>query len=304
MRASARYRDAASFRRALEQRLRSEAQSSGIALNRLRKDAAFNRLLVRLRRVAPEEWALKGGLALIARLGTQVRATKGADANWRATRDDLEEALSAVEDADVGDWFVFAVGDARPLQGEGDEGALRYPVTATLDGRVFEQLSLDVNVLSPHDRRPIELVTMPRNPFQFIGEPPLTIPMITPGQQLAEKLHAYTRRYDDERSSRAKDVFDMLVIADQVQLPDGAALGDIAAATFAIRSTPWPPELLAPPAEWAGPWNGFIAEYPLRWPDLGEAFRALQQFWEPVLNGTAAARRATWSSDGWTWTPS
>lgn len=174
-------------------------------------------------------------------------------------------------------------------------------MTATLDGRVFEQLSLDINVLNPGDRRPIEMVTVRRNPFAFIGEPELTIPMITPGQQLAEKLHAYARDYHDERSSRAKDLFDMLVIADQVQLPDCAALTDVTKATFQIRATSWPPELAAPPADWVGPWRGFIAEYPLRWRDLDEAFRALERFWNPLLNGKAASSRATWSPDAWTW---
>lgn len=301
MSVGSRYADAASFRRALEQRLRSEAQGSGVPLNRLRKEAAFNRLLVRLCEVAPQGWALKGGLALIARVGKHVRATKDADANWSATYDDLDETLSAVEDADVGDCFAFVIGDGRPLQGERDEGALRFPVTAMLDGRVFEQLSLDVNVVGAGDRRPVELVTVRRNPFEFIGEPLLTIPMITPGQQLAEKLHAYTRRYDDGRSSRAKDLFDMLVIADQVRLPDSAALGDDAEATFAIRDTPWPPELLPPPADWAGPWHGFNADYPLRWQDLDEAFDALRRFWQPLLTNTAAERRMNWSPSSWTW---
>lgn len=295
----ARYADAASFRRALEQRLRSEAQTSGVPLNRLRKEAAFNRLLTRLSAAAPQGWALKGGLALIARVGKHVRATKDADANWRATHDDLDETLSAVEEADVGDWFTFAVGDGRPLQGEGDAGALRFAVTAFLDGRVFEQISLDVNVVGADDRRPIELVTVRRNPFEFIGEPLVTIPMITPGQQLAEKLHAYTRRYDDGRSSRAKDLFDMLVIADQVRLADSAALTDIAEATFGIRGTPWPPELLPPPADWAGPWHGFIVDYPLRWRDIDEAFDALRRFWLPLFDGSDG--QMSWSPLTWTW---
>jgi hypothetical protein len=81
-----RYQTAASFRTALEQRLRAEAQACGIPLNRLRKEAAFNRLLARLYRAAPNGWALKGGLALIARLGAGIRGTKDADANWRAAR--------------------------------------------------------------------------------------------------------------------------------------------------------------------------------------------------------------------------
>jgi len=201
------YKTAASFRTALEQRRRAEALTSGIALNRLRKEAAFNRLLARLHRAAPDRWALKGGLAMIARLGAQVRGTKDADANWRAARSDL---VSMVEDLDLNDWFGFTVGDARLLQGEGEEGALRHPVSATLAGRVFEHLSLDVNFLDPEDARPVELVVVRRNPFEFVNEPSLEIPMVTPGQQLAEKLHAYARIYEDERSSRAKDLFDML----------------------------------------------------------------------------------------------
>lgn len=88
----------------------------------------------------------------------------------------MDETLSAVEEAGGGDWFTFAVGDGWPLQGEGDAGALRFAVTAFLDGRVFEQVSLDVNVVGSDDRRPIELVTVRRNPFEFIGEPLVTVP--------------------------------------------------------------------------------------------------------------------------------
>lgn len=163
MSARQRYRTAAAFRAALEQRLRVEAQTSTVPLSRLRKEAAFNRLLARLRDAAPETWALKGGLALIARVGVHLRGTKDADANWLATRQELEETLLAVTDLDLDDWFTCEIGDGRPLVGEGEEGALRYPVTIKLDGRVFEQLSLDVNVVGSGDPRPLELVRVQRN---------------------------------------------------------------------------------------------------------------------------------------------
>lgn len=297
-----RYGDGAAFRRALEQRLRTEAEASGVVLNRLRKEAAFHRLLARLQEAAPETWALKGGLALIARVGRHVRGTKDIDANWRASNDELEDVLDAVERSSSTDWFDFRIGDARPLQGEGDEGALRYPVTALVGGRVFEQLSLDINVVSRDDVRPVERVTVRRNPFAFVGESELTVPMITPGQQLAEKLHAYTRDYEDHRSSRVKDLFDMLVIAEQVSLPDGAALAEVATATFRVRVTSWPPVLAEPPSDWIRPWDNFVAEYPLRWRDLDEAFSALQQFWCPLLNGRAAESDVWWLPEQWAWT--
>jgi hypothetical protein len=188
------------------------------------------------------------------------------------------------------------VGDARPLHGEGAEGALRYSVNARIDGRIFEEMSLDVNLIDPRDARPVELVVVQRNPFEFVGEPSLEIPMVTPGQQLAEKLHAYTRRYEDERSSRAKDLFDMLVIADQVQLPSGARLSDAVQDTFQVRVTRWPPELVQPPPDWERPWIGFVTDYPLPWNTLDAAFAALTQFWNPVLTGTAADGRCRLAS--------
>lgn len=301
MSAKDRYRTPAAFRTALEHRLRDEAQRSGVALQRLRKEAAFNRLLARLQRVAPHSWALKGGLALIARLGSQVRATRDADANWRATQQSLEDALDTIEDLDIGDWFTFSVGDAHALLGEGEAGALRYPVTARLNGRAFEQLSFDVNISGTEDERPVEIVTVGRNPFAFIDEPPLRIPMITPTQQLAEKLHAYTRRYDNEPSSRAKDLFDTLVIADQVQLPEGTTFSAEVQRTFEIRDTPWPPQLAAPPTTWAGPWKAFVAEYPMPWATVDDAYVAFRRFWEPVLQGAAARTAARWQSDDWDW---
>jgi hypothetical protein len=79
------YSSAAAFRQALEDRLKTEALQTGVAYDRLRKEAAFQRLLARLKRVAPEDsWALKGALAVIARIGTHMRATRDVDANWRS----------------------------------------------------------------------------------------------------------------------------------------------------------------------------------------------------------------------------
>ena len=48
MSARDRYRTPGVFRAALEQRLRTEGQASRVPLDRLRKEAAFHRLLARL----------------------------------------------------------------------------------------------------------------------------------------------------------------------------------------------------------------------------------------------------------------
>lgn len=287
--------DARAFRMALEERLRRQARAT-VPLDRLRKEAAAQRLLARLVAVAPERsWVLKGGLALVARMGDRARATRDADATWRAGADALEATLEDVVDLDAGDWFRFDIGRARSLKAEGDEGGLRFPVVSRLDGRMFESLSLDVNLMAD-DPRPAEVITLP-NVFEFAGFEPVVVPIVPPAQHLAEKLHAYTRRFESEVNSRAKDLYDMLVIADTLPLPTTGELAATCRQTFEMRHTAWPPELAGPPEEWVGAWGGFVETYGIGWRALDDAFEALRAFWSPVFE--EGVRH--WDPGRWSW---
>ena len=52
------------FRAAVETTLRDRVRQLGVATYAVRRQAALERLLVRLMTTAPNRWALKGGLAL------------------------------------------------------------------------------------------------------------------------------------------------------------------------------------------------------------------------------------------------
>jgi hypothetical protein len=52
------------MRMALERRLLTQAQESGIALERLRRRIVFQRIVIRLQLAEPGLWVLKGGMAL------------------------------------------------------------------------------------------------------------------------------------------------------------------------------------------------------------------------------------------------
>lgn len=290
------YRDARAFRAALEERLRRQARSSGRPLDRVRKEAAAQRLLARLVAVAPEgSWVLKGGLALVIRMGERARATRDADATWRAGVESLQATLEEVADVDVGDWFRFEIASGRELVAEGPEGGLRFPVVSRLNGRVFELLTLDVNLM-PDDPRPAETIVLP-NLFEFAGFEPVVVPIVPPAQHLAEKLHAYVRNYG-AANSRAKDLYDMLAIADTVPLPSADEVAAVCRQTFALRHTVWPPPLPRPPEEWAGAWQGFVETYGIRWLRLDDAFfTGLEAFWTPVFEG----REGTWDARRWAW---
>lgn len=141
------YRRPEDLRRALEDRLKQLSKAEGVPLDRLRKEAAFVRLLQRFVSVNPNGWALKGALALIWRTGQHLRATRDVDANWFDSEEELDGFLTAVEGQDLDDGFGFEFGEPKPLEGEADRGARRYSVRCRMAGRLFEQFPLDVNIV-------------------------------------------------------------------------------------------------------------------------------------------------------------
>jgi hypothetical protein len=55
------YSTASAFRRALEDRLNAASKADGVDIQRLRRQLAFDRLLVRLFHAGNPPWRLKGG---------------------------------------------------------------------------------------------------------------------------------------------------------------------------------------------------------------------------------------------------
>jgi hypothetical protein len=297
---TSRYLKPQALRKALEDRLKTHSRESGLPLDRLRKEAAFQRLLARIAAVAPTgSWALKGGQAMIARSGNHARATADADATWRAATVQLQATLAAAAALNLDDHFQFLIAAPTSMRGEGPDGAVRFGVQARLAGRLFEPLRLDIN-LAPDDPRPIEQLSL-RNFFDFLDLPTVVVPAISPGQQLAEKLHAYTRDYGLHENTRVKDLYDMLLIATDLTIPTLGDLVDACATTFALRETPWPPQRLnPPPLTWIGPWSGFVRDYGTRFLTLDSAYQALTAFWQPALSFTETAD-SSWDSTTWTW---
>jgi hypothetical protein len=294
-----RYSSPAALRTALEEHLRQRANNSGTPLDRLRKEVAHQRLLARLVVVAPPgSWALKGGQALLARLGTEARATKDADATWRASLERFDDVLEAAVETDLGDSFRFEVAAPRPMSAETDEGGLRYPVLALLDGREFERIQLDVNAI-PDDQRPLDLVEL-RDLLDFAGIAPPQVPLIPVAQHLAEKLHAYARDYGSQSNSRPRDLYDMLVIARSLPVPIARELRVACRATFALRQTVWPPALPPAPTSWASAWDAYVGDHDIPWIHLNAADDALAAFWRPLL-ADDEAQDGIWDPATWRW---
>ena len=228
-----RYETAEAFRTALEQRLKNEAQASGIALLRLRKRVAFERFLARLATSESSGWVLKGAFALELRLGLRTRTTK---------------------DIDLGDFFDFEVRRTPALDAATGFHAVRYTVRADLDGRRFEQFPVDVafSEATPIQAEPL----FGGNSLEFADVAELQLPVVSLEQHIAEKLHAYTGAFgrDQRESTRVKDLVDLVLIGEVAEI-DARRLRQALATTFEQRTRqPLPNALPSPPPSWARPY--------------------------------------------------
>ena len=179
------YESGASFRRALEDRLRVISLQTGVPLLRLRKMVIFDRFLARLVQHQPDAWVIKGGLALQLRLGNRARTTKDIDVLLTAPCPDLHQALVRAALLDLGDWFQFEVERPATELPIGALGEARFHVQGLIDGRRFETFHVDIGWGDPLVE-PVENLATPAL-LAFADIPPTQVPCYPLTQQIAEK---------------------------------------------------------------------------------------------------------------------
>ena len=279
-----RYSDGIAFRQALEQRLKTRAGGHEARLVRDRKRVAFDRLLARLAATAPDRWLLKGGFALDLRLAERARTTKDIDIDWLPAQDELLDTLIEAAERDMGDFFSFSIERTGP-PADRLGGSHRFRILATLAARQFETFLLDVGFRPESTAQTDTLKT--GDLLSFAGIDPVTVQAIPLELQVAEKLHAYTRIYENTRSStRAKDLIDLALIAELFTL-DAATLRITIKTTFTSRGTHHPPPSLPPPPQdWSIPYRQLAQEVGIA-EDLGAGHSTAAALLDPVLDDEA-----------------
>jgi hypothetical protein len=242
------YTTASAFRRALEDRLNAASKSEGVDLERMRRQVAFDRLLVRMFTEGNPPWCLKGGYALELKLSV-ARATRDLDLGLSSGMKPGEQLLEALQSAaakDVGDFFTYAIGEpVMDLEGA-PYGGSRHQVECRLDGRLFTRFLLDIG-MGDIQREPFEW-TEPRNWLGFAGIPSGQFPSISREEHFAQKLHAYTLLRGDRANTRVKDLIDMVLLIES-ELMDRERLRRDIIDTFQRRGTHVVPNELEPPPE-------------------------------------------------------
>ena len=274
------YATPAAFRAAVEARLRERARRLSAPAYIVRRQAALERLLMRLTKVAPDRWALKGGLALETRFGARARVSIDLDADHlhgaEAARADLQRA--AIED--VGDHFGFAIVGSEALRDEGVGLAVRYKMESNIAGRPFEPLQVDVTIAPPDpwDAEPLWRPGL----LTALGLDPFKVLLIPLERHVAEKLHAYTRTYRGGGTTRARDLVDLLLIRQYAHV-DVSLLHVAVQRVFHRRATHAVPGRVPPPPAALAIAYRREARDVSTVAGLEEAHQLLAQWLDPVL---------------------
>jgi hypothetical protein len=114
---------------------------------------------------------------------------------------------------------------------------------------------------------------------------PSEVPALPLEQHIAEKLHAYTRKYGDgKQSSRVKDLIDLVMISCEFELKAKRLLLSLKS-VFDKRAThEIPTALPAPPAAWYLAYSRMANEVGLN-QHVNEGYKQAQSFLDPILSG-------------------
>ncbi|HVF76545.1 MAG TPA: nucleotidyl transferase AbiEii/AbiGii toxin family protein [Acidimicrobiales bacterium] len=280
------YETPQALRAALEDRLRNQAAKTGVDLQRLRRRAVVERLLVRLESAAPGRWILKGGMAVEFRLHDRARATRDLDLALRGqladsedVRDLLIESLATDPDHDG---FAFAVSPPTPLQvDEAGRPGWRFTVEAGLAGRQFAAIRLDV-VARREEITGTERLSLPGT-LAFAGMPTRDVEVVDRRQHFAEKLHALTRVYRDRPSSRVRDLPDLMLLIEDGLVADSHLVARVRH-VFDVRGTHSVPDGIPDPSgDWERAYAALADDLDITAKSLERAMEVLRDFWATAL---------------------
>jgi hypothetical protein len=169
---------------------------------------AYDRLLERLYLV-DEGWIIKGATALLAR-DIGVRGTIDIDLYREVAREIAETDLRRAAALDIGDWFRFEIGPARP---HADTAGARLPVTALVGNTVWARFHADLvgtdlrMTGEPEAVPPLARVVMPDVEQHGYRAYPLV-------DHVADKVCAILERHGPTQapSTRFRDLVDLVAI--------------------------------------------------------------------------------------------
>ena len=280
------YATAAAFDAALADRFSLAAQSSRHSISELRRQFAYDRLLVRLFSEEEPLWVLKGAGGLLARMPTEARHSMDLDLFYQGQFDQAIELLETAARLDVGDFFDF---DFAAVRGAPLTNARRLRVTSYIGNKTFELFRIDLVIatnmtLTPDRVEPLRPVEVPGLRSQDY----LVYPLV---DHIADKHAAMLATYNDgSPSTRYRDLVDLMLIANREPV-DAAQLRHALLSEYEARNLAVPSAIELPSEAWAAGYAAAVRPViAIRERTAVEAIETLRSFLLPVLANNAAGR--------------
>lgn len=276
------FKSATDFRRSIEAKLANIAKQSGQDLQRLRRKLAFDRLLTRIFKNQRHCFLLKGGYAMELRFA-QARATKDIDLTCLEgfqnrpeinVAKEIQEELVNLCNIDLGDYFVFRIGEAQIDLDNAPYGGARYPVSTYVDDRLFVSFKIDIGLDVCVDQ--IEVVKG-YDWLEYCNIASSSFQMITVEQQFAEKIHAYSMPRE-RPNSRVKDLIDLLLLINMINFNKNRCTTALKAIFKVRRTHTLPVQLVKPPLEWESLFKKMALECGLE-PNIQTAFDVVANYY-------------------------
>ncbi len=210
------------------------------SINELRIVLGLERIVARLihHKELEKHLVYKGGFVLMKALGSD-RFTRDLDAlGVGIEKDKVVKLVPLALDADIQDGFWFGDVQIKPLDEQGEYGALRFDCAFQIGDPQTEKFSklsrlhFDVGF---GDTIPKQLATTSSESL-LKGESPISWKVYPPEFIFSEKLQTLVSRAS--ANSRGKDVYDLALLFEKCE--DKKSLNEAVKATFKTRQTDIP----------------------------------------------------------------
>ncbi|MPV50655.1 nucleotidyl transferase AbiEii/AbiGii toxin family protein [Pseudactinotalea sp. HY160] len=288
------------WRRSIGDRARNAAQGTGRRPGDLQRQFVYSRFLARV--FQDETWVLKGGVAVLARV---IDARHSKDIDLLAALTDIDDAVLSLRAAcgrKADDPFTFQITGRTPTRDNDGQPAVNgaeLRMEALIGPTSIERFRVDLVVGSTMTAEP-EKITPPM-PFEMEGIRTPIYRVYPAVDHVADKLCATESRYGidrDRRSSRARDLVDLVVFA-RTQEFDAGALWNAIEAERSVRNLPAAPALDVP-SSWAPQYAQEARSTPVcSGMDFDAAVTLSRSFLDPVLSGVRQSGH--WDPTACTW---
>lgn len=260
-------------------------------------DMVRHQFLARVFASRTEPWVLKGGTAMLVRV-QDARATR--DVDLMRGQGNLEEAIDALRRAcvvNLDDWLTFEVQTPRALVNrQPNVDGIAINIATTLGVKALNPLKVDLVVGSLMTAEPEYRDTPPPHRIDGLD---LDVPMrlYPASDHVADKVCATAELHRGNRSSRVRDLVDIVVLA-RTTVFDRASLRAAIHGEWAHRDLPGAP-VFEPPPQWVKTYSRSAQNVSslgaMR--DFETASRFAQRFLSPVLGRDESAMK--WDTTGW-----